>query len=61
MLDKNLKLEIKMLEKTVQPISLQNILANHDGNLDKALELINKSAEAGADAANFNTLRQRLL
>ena len=32
---------------------IADIAANHDGNLDKALELINVAAESGADAAKF--------
>ena len=32
---------------------IADIAANHDGNLDKALELINVAAETGADAAKF--------
>ena len=32
---------------------IADIAANHDGNLDKALELINVAADSGADAAKF--------
>jgi N-acetylneuraminate synthase len=32
---------------------IADIAANHDGNLGKALELINVAAESGADAAKF--------
>ena len=32
---------------------IADIAANHDGNLSRAIELINLAAEAGADAAKF--------
>lgn len=32
---------------------IADIAANHDGDLDRALELIHKTAEAGADAVKF--------
>ena len=34
-----------------------DIAANHDGNLERALELIKLAAEAGADAAKFQNFR----
>ena len=43
----------KKVGKNCPTYFIADIAANHDGNLDKALELINKSAEAGADAAKF--------
>ena len=43
----------KKIGKGCPTYFIADIAANHDGNLDKALELINKSAEAGADAAKF--------
>ena len=36
---------------------IADIAANHDGVLDKALELISLAAEAGADAAKFQHFR----
>lgn len=35
--------------------------SNHDGNLDQALELINIAADAGVDAAKFQTFRAATL
>lgn len=35
--------------------------SNHDGDLDRALELIDVAAEAGADAAKFQTFRAATL
>ena len=43
----------KKIGKNCPTYFIADIAANHDGNLDKALELINKLAEAGADAAKF--------
>ncbi len=43
----------KKVGKNCPTYFIADIAANHDGSLDKALELINKSAEAGADAAKF--------
>ncbi len=34
-----------------------DIAANHDGSLERAIELINLAAEAGADAAKFQNFR----
>ena len=36
---------------------IADIAANHDGNLEKAIELINLSAESGADAAKFQNFK----
>jgi len=36
---------------------IADIAANHDGNLQKAIDLINLSAECGADAAKFQHFR----
>ena len=36
---------------------IADIAANHDGVLDKALQLITLAAEAGADAAKFQHFR----
>ena len=45
----------KKIGKDCPTYFIADIAANHDGNLEKALELINKSAEAGADAAKVST------
>ena len=50
---KNFYIGKKRVGKDCPTYFIADIAANHDGNLDKALELINKSAEAGADAAKF--------
>ncbi len=36
---------------------IADIAANHDGNLERALQLIHLAAEAGADAAKFQNFR----
>jgi len=43
----------KKVGKNCPTYFIADIAANHDGNLDKALELIKEAAEAGADAAKF--------
>ena len=43
----------KKVGKNCPTYFIADIAANHDGNLDKALELIKAAAEAGADAAKF--------
>ena len=43
----------KKIGKNCPTYFIADIAANHDGNLDKAIELINKAALAGADAAKF--------
>ena len=43
----------KKLDKNCPTYFIADIAANHDGNLDKALELIKAASEAGADAAKF--------
>ena len=43
----------KKIGKNCPTYFIADIAANHDGNLDKALELIYEAALAGADAAKF--------
>ena len=43
----------KKVGKNCPVYFIADIAANHDGKLDKAIELIKRSAEAGADAAKF--------
>lgn len=43
----------KKVGKNCPTYFIADIAANHDGNLDKALELIKAASEAGADAAKF--------
>ena len=49
----------KKIGKGCPTYFIADIAANHDGNLDKALELINKSAEAELMLQNFNIFRLR--
>jgi N-acetylneuraminate synthase len=50
-------MEIKILDKTIgldhPTYFIADIAANHDGDLDRAKELIRLAKEAGADAAKF--------
>lgn len=54
-------MEIKILDKTIgldHPVYfIADIAANHDGDLDRAIELIRLAKEAGADAAKFQNFR----
>lgn len=40
---------------------IADIAANHDGSLDRAVELIRLAAEAGADAAKFQNFRAKTI
>ena len=48
------KFDITKSEKT---FFIADIAANHDGQLSRAIELIKKAAEAGADAAKFQNFK----
>lgn len=54
-------MEIKILDKTIgaghPTYFIADIAANHDGDLDRAIELIRLAKEAGADAAKFQNFR----
>ncbi len=54
-------MEIKILDKTIglnhPTYFIADIAANHDGHLDRAIELIRLAKEAGADAAKFQNFR----
>lgn len=54
-------MEIKILDKTIglghPTYFIADIAANHDGDLDRALDLIRLAKEAGADAAKFQNFR----
>jgi len=43
----------KIISENSQTYFIADIAANHDGNLDKAFELIYEAKKAGADAAKF--------
>ena len=47
------KIDKKKIEKNYPTFFIADIGANHDGNLQKAIELINLAAESGADAVKF--------
>ena len=40
-----------------RPYFIADIAANHDGSIDRALQLIELAADAGADAAKFQNFR----
>jgi N-acetylneuraminate synthase len=48
-----LTIENKRIGKTEPTYFIADIAANHDGNLERAVDLIHLAAEAGADAAKF--------
>ena len=54
-------MEIKILDKTIgadhPTYFIADIAANHDGDLERAKELIRLAKEAGADAAKFQNFR----
>lgn len=47
------KINNKIISENSQTYFIADIAANHDGNLDKAFELIYEAKKAGADAAKF--------
>ena len=47
------KINKKFIGKDCKTYFIADIAANHDGNLDKARELVKLCAEAGANAAKF--------
>lgn len=48
-----IKIENKIIGKNKPTYFIADIAANHDGDLERAKELIHKAAAAGADAAKF--------
>ncbi len=48
-----LKIDNRIINNSSQTYFIADIAANHDGDLEKAKDLIYLSAEAGADAAKF--------
>lgn len=49
----NFKINNKIIGKNYPTYFIADIAANHDGNLNKAIDLINLCAESGANAAKF--------
>ena len=47
----------RVLSESQPTYFIADIAANHDGNVDRAVELIHAAAEAGADAAKFQHFR----
>lgn len=54
---KNFKLNDKMIGEGQPPYFIADIAANHDGELDRALMLIELAKEAGAHAAKFQNFK----
>jgi sialic acid synthase SpsE len=50
---KDIQIEGKVIGKNHPTYFIADVAANHDGDLDRAIELIYLCAEAGADAAKF--------
>ena len=48
-----MKIKNKTLGYGKPTFFIADIAANHDGSLDRAIDLIKRCAEAGADAAKF--------
>ncbi len=51
--DKEIQIENKLIGNDYSTYLIADIAANHDGDLDRAIELIHLAKEAGADAAKF--------
>ena len=51
------KVNNRLIGQSEPAYFIADIAANHDGSLEKALELINLSAEAGANAAKFQNFK----
>ena len=50
---KEIQIENKIIGKDRPTYFIADVAANHDGNIERAKELIYLCAEAGADAAKF--------
>lgn len=51
--NQEIKIENKIIGLSHPTYFIADIAANHDGSLERAIELIHKAKEAGADAAKF--------
>ena len=54
-----IKIENKMIGLNYPTYFVADIAANHDGNLEKAKELIYLAKEAGTDAAKFQHFKAK--
>ena len=54
---KKIKIGNRYIGKSETPYFIADIAANHDGDLDRALKLIELAKEAGADAAKFQNFK----
>ena len=52
-MEKNLKIGLHDVGINSPTYFIADIAANHDGDLNRAIDLIYKAKEAGADAAKF--------
>ena len=52
-----MKIKNKKIGESYPTFFIADIAANHDGNLNKAIDLIHLCAENGADAAKFQHFR----
>ncbi len=57
----NFKIGKKNLGKNFPTYFIADIASNHDGSLNKAIELIHMASEAGADAAKFQNFYAKTL
>jgi sialic acid synthase SpsE len=59
----NTKILIKVSDKVIgkRPYFIADIAANHDGDINRAFELIRLAKEAGADAAKFQNFKADMI
>ena len=56
-----IQLDSRLVGDATQPFVIAEIGVNHEGSLDKAMELIALAKEGGADAAKFQTYKAETL
>ena len=57
----NIKINQRLINNKTKTYFIADIAANHDGNIDKAFELIYQAKKAGADAAKFQHFNARTI
>lgn len=57
----NIKIGNKVIAKDGKPYFIADIAANHDGSLERALQLIELAKEAGADVAKFQNFKAKTI